>query len=120
MSTRRWLVTVALTFALAPAAARADDAADVADVPARDLRAGGDAQKRYLLIGPAKEATKIGCLDRAIGEGDVVATGALAALAPFRITALSSRDGTLPSRKIHTHSAASTFSPPGPRCCFEL
>jgi len=34
---------------------------------------------RARVVGPAKEATKIGGLDRAIGEGDVVATGALAA-----------------------------------------
>ena len=34
---------------------------------------------RARVIGPAKEAAKIGGLDRAIGEGDVVATGALAA-----------------------------------------
>src|SRR5580704_16778040 len=34
---------------------------------------------RARVIGPAKEATKIGGLDLAIGEGDVVATGALAA-----------------------------------------
>jgi RNA polymerase sigma factor (sigma-70 family) len=30
--------------------------ADVADVPAKDLRAGGDADKRYFLIGPKKDA----------------------------------------------------------------
>src|ERR1700730_322854 len=34
---------------------------------------------RARVVGPAKEAAKIGGLDRAIGEGDVVATGALAA-----------------------------------------
>ena len=34
---------------------------------------------RARVIGPAKEATKIGGLDLAIGEGDVVVTGALEA-----------------------------------------
>ena len=34
---------------------------------------------RARVVGPAKEATKIGGFDRAIGEGDVVATGALEA-----------------------------------------
>ncbi len=32
-----------------------DPSADVADVPAQDLRAGGDAKKRYFLIGVGKE-----------------------------------------------------------------
>ncbi len=54
MSTRRWLA-VALALSLAPVAARAGDADDVADVPSRDLRAGGDAHKRYFLIGPVKD-----------------------------------------------------------------
>lgn len=30
--------------------------ADVADIPSQDLRAGGDANKRYFLIGPKKDA----------------------------------------------------------------
>jgi predicted esterase len=54
MSTPRWLVAVTLMLPLV--VARADDADDVADVPSQDLRAGGDSQKRYFLIGPAKDA----------------------------------------------------------------
>jgi hypothetical protein len=54
MSVRRWLI--AAVFILPLTAVRADDADDVADVPSQDLRAGGDAQKRYFLIGPAKDA----------------------------------------------------------------
>jgi predicted esterase len=34
-----------------------DKADDVADIPAQDLRAGGDPQKRYFQIGPRKDAT---------------------------------------------------------------
>jgi beta-lactamase regulating signal transducer with metallopeptidase domain/predicted esterase len=34
----------------------ANPLADVADIPSRELRAGGDADKRYLLIGPRKNA----------------------------------------------------------------
>jgi predicted esterase len=33
-----------------------DPLADVADIPAQDLKAGGDANKRYFLIGPRKNA----------------------------------------------------------------
>jgi predicted esterase len=54
MCARRWLVAFALALPLV--AARADDADDVADVPSQDLRAGGDAQKRYFLVGPAKDS----------------------------------------------------------------
>jgi predicted esterase len=50
---------IACALALVPVfiAARADDEDDVADVPSKDLKAGGDAQKRYFLIGPAKDST---------------------------------------------------------------
>lgn len=34
----------------------ADPLADVADIPTQDLRAGDDADKRYFLIGPKKDA----------------------------------------------------------------
>ena len=33
-----------------------DPAEDIADVPSQDLKAGGDADKRYFLIGPRKDA----------------------------------------------------------------
>jgi hypothetical protein len=33
-----------------------DPLADVADIPSQELRAAGDADKRYFLIGPKKEA----------------------------------------------------------------
>src|SRR5262245_53088663 len=54
MFLRRWLLVTVLVLPFT--FARADDADDVADVPSQDLRAGGDAQKRYFLIGPAKDA----------------------------------------------------------------
>jgi len=51
------VLTAAVLIGLAPARSPArDDDEDVADVPSLDLRAGGDAQKRYFLIGPKKDA----------------------------------------------------------------
>jgi predicted esterase len=40
----------------APGLARADDDDDVKDVPSQDLKVGKDENKRYFLIGPAKDA----------------------------------------------------------------
>jgi predicted esterase len=39
-----------------PPKAQEDPLADVADIPSQDLRAAGDANKRYFLIGPKKDA----------------------------------------------------------------
>jgi predicted esterase len=39
-----------------PPKAQEDPLADVADIPSQDLRAAGDADKRYFLIGPKKDA----------------------------------------------------------------
>src|SRR5262249_52446019 len=39
-----------------PVVARADDDDDIKDVPAQDLKIGNDANKRYFLIGPAKDS----------------------------------------------------------------
>lgn len=46
------LVLLALSFGLV----QEDEASDVKDVPSEDLKAGGDADKRYFLIGPRKDA----------------------------------------------------------------
>jgi len=54
MSTVALYLTVACGL-VAGVAARAADEDDVADVPSKDVRAGKDEQKRYFLIGPAKE-----------------------------------------------------------------
>ena len=55
MSTVALYLTVACGL-VAGVAARAADEDDVADVPSKDVRAGKDEQKRYFLIGPAKDA----------------------------------------------------------------
>jgi predicted esterase len=47
---------LAVVLGLFGGAARADDEDDVADVPSKDVHAGKDKQKRYFLIGPAKDA----------------------------------------------------------------
>jgi predicted esterase len=55
-TTRRIGILILTAAALAAARGDEDPAADVADIPARELKAGGDADKRYFLIGPKKDA----------------------------------------------------------------
>jgi len=53
MTIRAWIALSALMASAAPIAPAQDD---VADVPSEDLKIGGDANKRYFLIGGDKEA----------------------------------------------------------------